>query len=321
MPAQRNFIQTIFLVGAIFLVICSVIGFVGREYWLFDLFAHFRVYYLIAALVLFGIAAYVKLWSVAILSLAILTFNAVLVFPVYRATGVETPPTETLTLLSLNVNHDSVPTEMLAQLMKDHQPEVVVLAETSQSRVIELSQTVPTYANTLFAPREGRQNFGVGMLVVDTEEARLQIKDYSDVDVLGIEAELIVNQRACTIVGIHMMYPFGRERTRIRDHQLREVAEQARESSCLIAIGDMNVTPWSPVFGEALKTGDLKDSRVGFGIKTSWPVWLPQLFRIPIDHALVSHDVQVIRREVLAPVVSDHLPLLITVSVSTKAKD
>lgn len=305
--------KNVLLVFALGLAFCTLAGLLGTYNWLFDLFSHFRVYYLIAALTLLCLAIYLRVRSVTVLCFAVLALNALFIFSVYRNRGVEIPVTETRTLLSLNVNHDSVPTETLAKLMKNYQPEIVVLAETSQLRVIELSQAVPGYANTLFAPREGWLDFGVGMLVADTEEARMQTKDYSGVDILGIETELVVNQRGCTLVGIHMMYPFGRERTRIRDRQLRAVAERAKETSCFIAIGDMNVTPWSPAFGEALKTGNLKDSRVGFGIQTSWPVWLPQPFRIPIDHSFVSKEVQVVRREILRDLGSDHLPLLVEV--------
>lgn len=301
--------------SAVLLAVCSLIGLMGKYYWLFDLFAHSRVHYFLAALFLFALSLYFRSRAAIAISCIVIVFNALLIFPVYRGSEVAIAPVDTWKLLSLNVNHDSVPTDTLVRLVQSHQPEVVILSETSHTRVIELSTLLSEYTNVMFGSREGRQNFGVGVLVHDEMDAVLQAEDFSDVDIFGVVGTFTFHGRACTIVGIHMMYPFGYERTRVRDQQLRTVADRAKDSSCFVAIGDMNITPWSPVFGEVLKTGNLKDSRVGFGIQTSWPVWLPAPLRIPIDHALVSEDLRVGQRQVLENVGSDHLPILITVGL------
>lgn len=315
MDALSKITNKLLLTSIVLVAICSMVGLAGRYYWLFDLFSHFRMYYLFATFFLLGLSLYLRMRTATAVTFLIFTLNALLIFSVYKRPTVDITHTQPLKLLSLNVNHDVVATEILAKLVEDYSPDVVVLAETSHKRVFELSRSVHSYTNAAFAPREGRDTFGVGVLVNDTVDAVLGIEDFSDADILGVTSTVTYDGRTCIIVGIHMMYPFGHERTRVRNQQLRTVADRAKDSSCFVAIGDMNITPWSPVFGKALKTGNLKDSRVGFGIQTSWPIWLPVPLRIPIDHALVSKDVQVLQREVLENVGSDHLPILVTLGL------
>jgi endonuclease/exonuclease/phosphatase (EEP) superfamily protein YafD len=77
-----------------------------------------------------------------------------------------------------------------------------------------------------------------------------------------------------------------------------------------ILAGDLNVTSWSPFFKDWLRESGLHDSRLGFGVQATWPTTSP-LFLIPLDHVLVSPDIQVMQRQVGADVGSDHRPVLI----------
>jgi endonuclease/exonuclease/phosphatase (EEP) superfamily protein YafD len=80
-------------------------------------------------------------------------------------------------------------------------------------------------------------------------------------------------------------------------------------------VGDFNMTPWSPYFPEILRVSGLKNSLVGAGFQPSWPSWLPALLRIPIDHALVSEEFEVVERKVGPHIGSDHRPLIIKIAL------
>ena len=88
--------------------------------------------------------------------------------------------------------------------------------------------------------------------------------------------------------------------------------------------GDLNVTQFSPHFKNLLKTGKLKDSSRGFGYQPTWPAQLPllnkisecPLFRIPLDHVLVSGDIQVRSVELLPSIGSDHLAVEAVLSIN-----
>jgi endonuclease/exonuclease/phosphatase (EEP) superfamily protein YafD len=82
----------------------------------------------------------------------------------------------------------------------------------------------------------------------------------------------------------------------------------------IVLLGDLNTTPWSPIYRQFIEDSGLRDARDGFGLLSSWPTGNPPLL-IPIDHALVSQQI-VVHNLYLGPDVgSDHYPLILDFSV------
>jgi endonuclease/exonuclease/phosphatase (EEP) superfamily protein YafD len=81
-----------------------------------------------------------------------------------------------------------------------------------------------------------------------------------------------------------------------------------------MVLGDLNLSPWSPYFGDLLSSAGLRDSREGFGIQASWPTAVP-LLRVPIDHVLYSPEVVINHRQIGPDVGSDHLPVVVDFSL------
>ncbi len=78
-------------------------------------------------------------------------------------------------------------------------------------------------------------------------------------------------------------------------------------------MGDLNTSPWSPIFRKMLKKGQLKDTRAYRGYYATWPSLLESL-GIPIDHALINDKVQLVHRCVLNEGNgSDHRPIMIEI--------
>ena len=82
-----------------------------------------------------------------------------------------------------------------------------------------------------------------------------------------------------------------------------------------MVLGDLNTTPWSARYRALLDDAGLEDTRVGYGLQTSWPSFLPAVLRIPIDHVLVTPDLAAAEREVGPEVGSDHLPVWVELAV------
>ncbi|MEE8238524.1 MAG: endonuclease/exonuclease/phosphatase family protein, partial [Nitrososphaerales archaeon] len=83
----------------------------------------------------------------------------------------------------------------------------------------------------------------------------------------------------------------------------------------ILLLGDLNITPWSPIFKDFLRSTGLRDSREGFGLQPSWPTWFPPAW-IPIDHVLVSSNVTVYDRKIERDIGSDHYPVIVDFSVT-----
>ncbi|MGB2680209.1 MAG: endonuclease/exonuclease/phosphatase family protein, partial [Candidatus Competibacter sp.] len=113
------------------------------------------------------------------------------------------------------------------------------------------------------------------------------------------------------VVGTHPLPPMNAGLARRRNEQLASLAEFARQTpDPLVMLGDLNITPWSPYFERLLADSGLRDGRGGHGLLPTWPVGWPMLW-IPIDHVLVSDDVQIRRWQTGAVIGSDHYPVIV----------
>ena len=130
-----------------------------------------------------------------------------------------------------------------------------------------------------------------------------------------LEAILEINQTPVKFYGIHAQRPrLGNYLE--RKNQFLQLARQIKEQSLpVIVAGDFNATPYSPVFRELVNNTGLKDSREGFGWQPSWPTFFPPLW-IPIDHVLVTPDIQVRKRTTGSYIGSDHYPVIAELSFS-----
>jgi len=77
----------------------------------------------------------------------------------------------------------------------------------------------------------------------------------------------------------------------------------------------MNITPFSPLFGDLLNTASIEDARQPQGVYVTWPTY-PLPIWIPIDHCLADPVVGVTTVNLGPKVGSDHYPLEITIAGS-----
>lgn len=127
-----------------------------------------------------------------------------------------------------------------------------------------------------------------------------------------IEADVIFPGRKTHLILCHPKVP--KPGTTFRNDELDAIAESIRAQtlSCIL-IGDLNCTPFSPIFDKLLNKSNLKDSERGFGIQPTWSLhWPAPMF--PIDHLLHSDNFSTVNRRLLKPVGSDHFPLLVELS-------
>jgi len=82
-----------------------------------------------------------------------------------------------------------------------------------------------------------------------------------------------------------------------------------------LVCGDFNAAPWSTAFRELRRRADLRHSRGASIPEGTWPTWAPSPLRIPIDHCLVSREWTVKRYELGDSVGSDHLPILVELTL------
>jgi len=101
------------------------------------------------------------------------------------------------------------------------------------------------------------------------------------------------------------------EMAQIRSDQLDGLAAFVDTLNGPVAlIGDLNISPYSPLFADFMQSAQLRSALQGFGPSYTWPAFAPVL-GIPIDHVLVSNDVDIAGYFRAPNIGSDHFPLMV----------
>ena len=294
----------------------TVAGFLGRLGWVCELCSHFRTQYalvLIAATAAFsaggrreeamasGLFALAPVWSI---------------LPLYRRPANAPRPARTLRVWLLNVNFRNRAYARTVQAIRQADADAILLMEVDRAWMDALAPLRADYphARALILDR----GFGIALL------SRLPL-DHAEIRTIGpanlpsVIARFRWEHASVSLIGTHPLSPIRPRHARLRDEQMRALAHHISGlEGPVLLLGDFNMTSWSPVFTEVLQRTGLRDSRVGHGLQPSWPAFAASL-GIPIDHCLVSRHVTVHRRRAGPSVGSDHLPVLIEVSVEPVA--
>ncbi len=303
------------LLTAAGLVACAgtLFGFLGRFWWFFDLFSHFRVQYL-AGLGLLGILLLpCRCRGTAAAFFAGALVNAVCVLPLFFGADTAPPPgSRALRAMLLNVNTHTGNPALVKQVIEELAPDILVLEEISDRWVAELEWLATSHPHRRVQPR--RDNFGIGLY------SKLPISDDRVVSIGGAEvpsiiAALDVDGTRLTVIATHPLPPGGAAYSHWRNEQLEQLPEHIPASQSVLLLGDLNVTPWNVHFRRLVKRSGLVDSSRGRGVQPTWPSGNPLLW-IPIDHCLHSADLVVVDKRVGPKVGSDHYPVIVDVAIA-----
>ncbi len=303
--------------GLAFACVPTAMGLAARWNWFFDLGSHFVVQSAVATLLFAVLFAAWRDWRACGAAMIVCLFNAARIVPLYLAA----PPvvgdsgaTATIRVLAANVHSANREASAFLDLVKREDPDIVVALEIDARWERELQPLKDRYPHSVVEARS--DNFGIAFFTRLESEA-IDIVELGRSEIPTVVARLRINGRIVEVIGTHPLPPTSRENTTLRNDQLREIAQRANDApDGAIVAGDLNITSWSPPFQDLLREGGLRDSRVGFGIQTTWPTTSP-LLRIPIDHVLASPEFRVTSRRVGDDIGSDHLPVVVDLAVPT----
>jgi endonuclease/exonuclease/phosphatase (EEP) superfamily protein YafD len=287
-------------------------GFLGRWSWFFDLFAHFRVQYVVSLLLLCITLVVARRRKAAGVLAVFACVNLFLIAPFYfDGRQLATDHSSVLRAMQLNVNTRLGSPEQVEQAIRLEDPQLVVLEEVSARWMTELEWLKESHPHHVSLARE--DNFGIALFskfpLVDSK-----VLNIGTAGVPSILATVQTSEGMLRVIATHPLPPMGSRYSRLRNEQLERLADYIDSSRPTLLIGDLNATPWSYPFRRLLKRSGLQDSGRGYGIQPTWPNFNP-LLRIPIDHCLHSPDIVITSRRVGEDVASDHYPLIIDFAV------
>lgn len=311
-PTRRVVGVVLLITGAV-LAAASLLGFAGEVWWVFDLFAHPRLQYA-PALVLVG-AGLVATGSTraAAVALAIATLNAMVVAPLFIPAPAAASDGPSLTVVSFNVQVGNPDRPAVIEWVRSLDADVVFLWETSGPWREEFAAADLPFL--IFEPLQDGTT--IGGLVLTSGPADVALLDTGDRS--SIEVTVSFAGEQMVVIGAHPYPPISRRYAAERDRQLEAVAAHATAvDGPVVVAGDLNATPWSSALRPLLAT--LANSMDGKGWVATYPSGLGPLM-LPIDHVLHNDAFVTVERRLGPDLGSDHLPVIVTLGTPAAGKD
>lgn len=276
-----------------------------------ELFSHFRLQYFVVSLLLLCSFLFLRSYRYAGALAIVAIFNATLVLPWYFS-GTDNLEGTHLKLIHSNVHSANTDYQRLTDFIAEEQPDIVFLQEVNAEWVAGTQGLLADYPHTYIEAQQG--NFGIAAF------SRIPFDSITHVDSPPLShptivATITVASKSVTLISTHPTIPVNRQLYQVRNTQFDSVADLVNlAGGNMVLLGDFNASVWDQRFRGLEDATGLKNVRRGFGILPSWPTFLP-FAMIPIDHALVSKDIGVVDVRTGKNIGSDHLPLIVTLSL------
>ncbi|WP_169704534.1 endonuclease/exonuclease/phosphatase family protein [Runella slithyformis] len=285
----------------------SLIGFLGEYSRWFDHFSAFRVQYCFLSLLLSVYQFYQKQWRLGVLTGLLFLFNGWLVAPwllINKTISVKQADFKVYHANVLFKNLDYLP---VTQQIIEEKPDFISINEATPPLIAHLKKSFAAeYPYTFFVSAKNDTKVFVA------SRTPIEIDSAATFAVKGlIRFTAKIHGKPLTIIACHAYNPLKQIDFLTRNQELRHIAALVKkERNPTLVIGDLNITPWSVIYQKTIAESYLKNARQGFGLKPSWPAWMPFLL-IPIDHCLINRQLEAVGFERGKHNKSDHYPLII----------
>ncbi|MCJ8313116.1 MAG: endonuclease/exonuclease/phosphatase family protein [Saccharospirillaceae bacterium] len=288
-------------------LVISCIFFIPQPFWWLELLTHFVVPLWIGALLLLVWHSFKKQKTALLLSFIALLLTSLQLIPF-------TPIKPKLSLvnftvynanvLTSNLSHDLILKQILLQ-----SPDVITLQEFSTVLQQSLMPLDFLYPYQVLVPRN--DNFGIALYskwpITEQNILKFEPLKLPTIDVL------IQTAPPVRIITTHPIPPMNKTMFNARNQHMLELAQHIQlQTSLVILTGDFNNTSFTNSFKGFLKQSQLTQTRKYHGIKGTWPSAFNNIgLSIPIDHILLSPQINQFELNVLPTIGSDHLPLFL----------
>ena len=291
------------------IILGSTLGFLGGWYWFFDLFNHFRFQSTALLLVtLLFLLLSKRFKKAALASIAFIPcFWPLLPYLPHQINNAHTYPTHQIRILYANVYVDNQEHDKLIQLIREKNPDIVVLLEINQRWSAHLQENLSDFPVQKVTSRE--DCFGIALF--SKMPLEISTEHLSSIDTPSFRCVGEISNKKFVLWVTHPLPPIGQKNWHLRNEHLGNLAGRiAREKESVVVVGDLNTSAWTYGFSQ-LRKERLQDSAEGLGFQPTWPSMWPQFMRVPIDHILHSQEIKILELKVLNNIGSDHFPLYV----------
>jgi len=300
-----NTMKNIFIILLLLSLMGSCAGLGGNYHWILDLFSHFNLQYMAMGAIGFLIFLFMKPKKYLLLSLLIIGINLFTILPyITFAKDSKKPTNRQLKILSYNVYSQSESYLQVFNEIKVKNPDIIFLMEVTPEWTKKLKPLKKIYPYVILKPQF--DNFGVAMYSKH-KYIKARYKKFSEVP--SICVKIRIKKKILNIIATHPYPPIGQDGTNLRNKHLAKIANFIqRLKQPTILMGDLNITPFSPIYKNFLEKTKLQN----FGILPTWNKNIP-IFAIALDHILISKEITFLEKEIGESFGSDHNMIFTTV--------
>jgi len=299
--------------------IVTGLSFFGRAFWLAEILSHFRPQLALGAALLAVLALVTRQRLNFAVAATLMVANASPLLAYVAPLDARAAPADatSIKIITFNLHGHHADRRALERLVARERPDIVVLTELPRAphaRSEVLAGAFPELTHVMIddggSPHDVVIHTRWRPLAASTDRSISRILPVMSVDLCEPQ-ESTAPSRCLRLVALHAARPLDGG-AQARDAQLERAASlaAAAPSHRAIVAGDLNLTPWSPVFADLLARGGLRDSALGRGLVGTWLSRFI-LFGLPIDHVLVSPAFDVHDRRIGPDLGSDHLPVIV----------
>jgi len=318
---KKGKLSQLWVLCTFMLLLSVVFSLLAHLNWVFDLFSHFVIQYIIVSAALAILLLLFKRKGWALVAVLIMGSQVYKVKPYFGINEVTDSPYDEVKILQYNVNRNNKNVEQMARwiVSKSEDIDIVVLLEVNERWQESIRRIKWAYPYHISKDMRGGRNMVVfSRLYVD----EIEIKQFGEnkSPAIVIRGETTGYEQDFVLYGAHPPPPilpsYAKANGVILDSIARHIAKEKIDHKMLVA--DFNRTRFSPHFKDMIDKSELNDSNEGFGfeaLQPSWPSFLPNLMGITIDNVLVSDNIIVDNRELGPAMGSDHYPVITTLKL------
>lgn len=280
----------------------------SKSFWFFELFSHYTLYYAVLGSLFAVLALARRHFKTALIWATLVCINIPSFAPyLLTAAPLPTPNTQELRILSQNFYYKDDDVDAFLAVVHEENPDLILVHEASSLWETAQDKFRNEYPSMALTNETGIHGIFMASKIPGTFE---EIPLGNHVGLL-----FTAEDQRFQVLGVHPNAPLTPAWAADRNAQFAGISAFAQNSTIpLVVAGDFNCTPWSPYFTTLLADSGLRDSRLGFGLAPTWHAHNP-LFWLPIDHALVSPDLQVQNFKTTKAIDSDHRGILLDLSL------
>lgn len=273
--------------------------------YIFDIFSTFRFQYFIVSIILAVVFIFHRK-PIAFIACLSIIINLWFLAPTWPSLNLK--KSIELSILFSNIHSSNTKYGRFKNLIKVHEPKIIVVQEMTSSWKENLSEILNDFKYQILISRE--DNFGIA---VYSKIPFLDKKVFTGkAGVESIYFKIMMRDKEVSFVSMHPLPPVTHDYWGLRNDQYREISEFLREiSGEKILIGDLNTVPWSSHLNKLKKDVSLISLNT---FNDTWHSSFPFFFRIKLDHAFISTGLEG-KMSILKDIGSDHLPALIEVGL------